>query len=93
MFSALDWLPTFVEIAAAPKGDGLEKLNFNFGFGVKAGECSQLIVGGVIESLVKGALVPRHYMLVFDPPPDALEIQSPEFGCSSDLSFLTFSSA
>src|SRR5437899_350337 len=25
MFSALDWLPTFVEIAGGPKGDGLKK--------------------------------------------------------------------
>jgi len=25
MFSALDWLPTLVEIAGGPKGDGLEK--------------------------------------------------------------------
>ena len=25
MFSALDWMPTFVEIAGGPKGDGLKK--------------------------------------------------------------------
>jgi hypothetical protein len=25
MFSALDWLPTFVEIGGGPKGDGLKK--------------------------------------------------------------------